>query len=648
MSRPKRKISPQSLKILSMTVKIIAVMTMILSISQLSKNFGTTPILKNITFKIEEREKIAIVGVNGAGKTTLFKILAGQTDYDGGSLNWTKNCQVGYLTQHLDLDDTQTMIECMTHVFDEVIAMEKSIHELEEAMASHPDDRIIMTRYDQLMHTYQERDGYSYKSKIQGVLKGLGFTEEDFTKKIGLLSGGEKTRLCLARLLLKEPDLLLLDEPTNHLDIQALTWLEGYLKGYRNAVLLISHDRYFIDQVASSIIEIENGRSTLYKGNYQQYASQKLVSRQIELKHYIDQQKIIKKQEDSIALLRSFGREKQIRRAESKEKQLAKMDKLDRPESLPQQIRIQFQPRKDSGFEVLRVRHLSKSFSQPLFNDLTFDVKKMDRMAIVGPNGTGKTTFFKILLNELQADSGTFQLGSRVEMAYYDQEHASLDLSKTIFDDVHDTYPALNNFEIRQALAAFQFKGEDVFKEISVLSGGEKGRVVLCKLLLKQANFLILDEPTNHLDIQSKEVLEDALDSFEGTILFISHDRYFINKIANKVLDFNPDGAKVIDGNYDDYQAYKNRQKEIAKEAKPVSQSREEMMKKRRLENEIRKIETAIEKTEKEIAQLKELLQTDEVVNDYVRYNEITEQINQLEEKLEESMEIWENRSLAL
>lgn len=628
---------------------MIAVMTMILSISQLTKNFGTTPVLKNISFKIEDKEKIAIVGVNGAGKTTLFRILAGETDYDSGSLNWVKNCQVGYLTQHLDLDGNQTVIECMTHVFDEVIAMETTLHELEAAMAKHPDDlNIIMARYDQLMHTFQEKDGYSYKSKIQGVLKGLGFKEDDMEKRIALLSGGEKTRLCLARLLLKEPDLLLLDEPTNHLDIQALNWLEGYLKNYRRAILMISHDRYFIDQVASSIVEIENGKSTVYKGNYQTYASQKLISRQIELKHYIDQQKIIKKQEESIALLRSFGREKQIRRAESKEKQLAKMEKIDRPEALPQQIKVQFQPRKDSGFDVLKVRDLAKSFNEPLFDHLTFDVHKHDRIAIVGPNGTGKTTFFKILLGELTADSGTIQTGSRVEIAYYDQEHASLNMTKTIFDDVHDAYPQLTHLEVRQALAAFQFKGEDVFKEISILSGGEKGRVVLCKLLLKQANFLILDEPTNHLDIQSKEVLEDALDGFEGTILFISHDRYFINKIANKVLDFKPHGAHMIEGNYDDYMAYQNRQVNKLPEKHPVSSNREDMMKKRRLESEIKKIEKEIEKSEKEIQALQALLQAEETINDYEKYNQISDQIQQLEEQLESIMEEWEEKSLSL
>ena len=628
--------------------KIIAVMFMILSISQLQKNFGTTPILKNVSFKIEDKEKIAIIGVNGAGKTTLFKILAGETDYDGGSLNWVKNCQVGYLSQHFDFDEQQTIYECMLSVFNHLIEMEETIHDLENQMSSQPEDLdLIMRRYDDLMHTFQDLEGYSYKSKITGVLKGLGFTQKDYEKKIEVLSGGEKTRLSLGKLLLKEPDLLLLDEPTNHLDIDAITWLEGYLKSYRKAVMIISHDRYFIDQVVSSIIEIENGKSVLYKGNYQYYATQKMINRQIELKHYIDQQKIIKKQEESIATLKSFNREKSIKRAESKEKQLAKMEKLDRPEALPEQIRIQFQPRKESGFEVMRVKNLSKAFNKPLFSNLTFDVKRGDRVAIVGPNGIGKTTMFKILLNDLEADSGTITFGSRVETAYYDQEHSSLNTNKTIFDDVHDEYPLMTNGEIRSALAAFQFKGEDVFKEISVLSGGERGRVVLCKLLLKQANFLILDEPTNHLDIQSKEILEDALDGFEGTILFISHDRYFINKIANKILDFNQNNSQIIDGNYDDYTNRKY-QEAIVEQPKVVSSSREDMMKKRRLESDIKKVEQEIQQLETKLAKLQAELTTDEVMEDYQRYNDLTNEISTLEQQLETTMEKWEELSLQL
>ena len=621
---------------------------MILSISQLQKNFGTTPILKNISFKVEDKEKIALIGVNGAGKTTLFKILAGEMDHDGGTLNWVKNCQVGYLSQHFDFDDQDTIYECMLSVFNHLIEMEETIHDLENQMSSQPEDLdLIMRRYDDLMHTFQDLEGYSYKSKITGVLKGLGFTQKDYEKKIEVLSGGEKTRLSLGKLLLKEPDLLLLDEPTNHLDIDAITWLEGYLKSYRKAVMIISHDRYFIDQVVSSIIEIENGKSVLYKGNYQYYATQKMINRQIELKHYIDQQKIIKKQEESIATLKSFNREKSIKRAESKEKQLAKMEKLDRPEALPEQIRIQFQPRKESGFEVMRVKNLSKAFNKPLFSNLTFDVKRGDRVAIVGPYGIGKTTMFKILLNDLEADSGTITFGSRVETAYYDQEHSSLNTSKTIFDDVHDEYPLMTNGEIRSALAAFQFKGEDVFKEISVLSGGERGRVVLCKLLLYHANFLILAEPTNHLDIQSKEILEVALAGFEGTILFISHDRYYINKNANKILDFNQNNSQIIDGNYDDYTNRKY-QEAIVEQPKVVSSSREDMMKKRRLESDIKKVEQEIQQLETKLAKLQAELTTDEVMEDNHRYNDLTNEISTLEQQLETTMEKWEELSLQL
>ena len=497
---------------------------MILSISQLAKSYGDTPILKNITFKVEARDKLAIIGVNGAGKTTLFRILSGQEEPTSGTISMPKHIEIGYLSQNLELEQDKSCIENLTLVFSPLIEMEEKMHELEAQMGNLQGDALnqIMAQYDRLMHTYEENDGYSYKSKIRGVLAGLGFTQAQIEMPVANLSGGQKTRLSLGKLLLKEPDLLLLDEPTNHLDIDAITWLEGYLKSYRKAVIIISHDRYFIDTIASGIIEIENGKSTLYQGNYQQYADKKKELRQIELKHYLDQQKIIQKQEESIALLHSFNREKQVKRARSKEKQLEKMVKLERPEALPEEISLNFKVRLESGFEVLKVRDLSKSFDHLLFQHLNFDVKKQDRIAIIGPNGIGKTTFFKILLGEEKADSGHLLWGSHVEVAYYDQEHASLNPTKTIFDEIHDAYPLMTNTQVRQALAAFQFKQEDVFKEINVLSGGEKGRVVLCKLLLKQANLLILDEPTNHLDISSKEVLEDALNSFDGTILFIS------------------------------------------------------------------------------------------------------------------------------
>ena len=601
---------------------------MILSISQLAKSYGDTPILKNITFKVEARDKLAIIGVNGAGKTTLFRILSGQEEPTSGTLSMPKHIEIGYLSQNLELEQDKSCIENLTLVFSPLIEMEEKMHELEAQMGNLQGDALnqIMAQYDRLMHTYEENDGYSYKSKIRGVLAGLGFTQAQIEMPVANLSGGQKTRLSLGKLLLKEPDLLLLDEPTNHLDIDAITWLEGYLKSYRKAVIIISHDRYFIDTIASGIIEIENGKSTLYQGNYQQYADKKKELRQIELKHYLDQQKIIQKQEESIALLHSFNREKQVKRARSKEKQLEKMVKLERPEALPEEISLNFRVRLESGFEVLKVRDLAKSFDHLLFQHLNFDVKKQDRIAIIGPNGIGKTTFFKILLGEEKADSGHLLWGSHVEVAYYDQEHASLNPTKTIFDEIHDAYPLMTNTQVRQALAAFQFKQEDVFKEINVLSGGEKGRVVLCKLLLKQANLLILDEPTNHLDISSKEVLEDALNSFDGTILFISHDRYFINKIANKVLDFNQDHSQLIDGNYDTYLVRKHPGESTVMPKKETQVSRISEQEQRKMKNTLKNVERKISELEEKQAAFDEELASEEVINDYQKYNDLVSQ----------------------
>ena len=623
---------------------------MILSISQLAKSYGDTPILKNITFKVEARDKLAIIGVNGAGKTTLFRILSGQEEPTSGTLSMPKHIEIGYLSQNLELEQDKSCIENLTLVFSPLIEMEEKMHELEAQMGNLQGDALnqIMAQYDRLMHTYEENDGYSYKSKIRGVLAGLGFTQAQIEMPVANLSGGQKTRLSLGKLLLKEPDLLLLDEPTNHLDIDAITWLEGYLKSYRKAVIIISHDRYFIDTIASGIIEIENGKSTLYQGNYQQYADKKKELRQIELKHYLDQQKIIQKQEESIALLHSFNREKQVKRARSKEKQLEKMVKLERPEALPEEISLNFRVRLESGFEVLKVRDLAKSFDHLLFQHLNFDVKKQDRIAIIGPNGIGKTTFFKILLGEEKADSGHLLWGSHVEVAYYDQEHASLNPTKTIFDEIHDAYPLMTNTQVRQALAAFQFKQEDVFKEINVLSGGEKGRVVLCKLLLKQANLLILDEPTNHLDISSKEVLEDALNSFDGTILFISHDRYFINKIANKVLDFNQDHSQLIDGNYDTYLVRKHPGESTVMPKKETQVSRISEQEQRKMKNTLKNVERKISELEEKQAAFDEELASEEVINDYQKYNDLVSQKEALEEELNTLLEQWESLSEAL
>lgn len=630
--------------------KIVAVIKMILSISQLTKSYGDTPILKNITFKVEARDKLAIIGVNGAGKTTLFRILSGQEEATSGSISMPKHIEIGYLSQNLELEQDKSCLENLTLVFSHLIEMEEQLHQLEAKMGMLEKDELtaIMNQYDRLLHTYEQLDGYSYKSKIRGVLAGLGFTQAQIDMPVANLSGGQKTRLCLGKLLLKEPDLLLLDEPTNHLDIDAITWLEGYLKNYRKAVIIISHDRYFIDTIANGIIEIENGKSTLYQGNYQQYATKKKELRQIELKHYLDQQKIIQKQEESIALLHSFNREKQVKRARSKEKQLEKMVKLDRPEALPEEISLNFKARLESGFEVLKVRDLSKSFDHLLFQHLNFDIKKQDRIAVIGPNGTGKTTFFKILLGEQKANSGELLWGSHVEVAYYDQEHASLNPNKTIFDEIHDAYPLMTNTQVRQALAAFQFKQDDVFKEINVLSGGEKGRVVLCKLLLKQANLLILDEPTNHLDISSKEVLEDALNSFDGTILFISHDRYFINKIANKILDFNKDHSQLIDGNYDTYLLRKHPVETPVTVKKETTVNKISEQEQRKMKNTLKTVEKKISELEAKQAAYDEQLASEEVINDYQKYNDLTSQKEQLEEELNVLLEQWETLSEAL
>ena len=526
---------------------------MILACSSLKKSFQGNDLLKDITFKIEDHDKIAIIGVNGAGKTTLLRILCEEESYDSGDIFKSKDVVIGYLSQHNTLDPTLSIYDALLDVFKPLIQKEKRIRELEALMASSSQLENIMKEYDQLTYEFERDGGYSYESQLKGVLKGLGFGEETWSMNIGILSGGQKTRIALGRLLLLKPDLLLLDEPTNHLDVESIEWLENYLKNYPHAIIMVSHDRYFIDQVTNQIIEIENGKSTLYKCSYDQYALLKKHNREVELKHYIDNQKEIKRMQESIDLLKSFNREKQVKRAESKEKALEKMEKVEKPDAMPQAIRIQFQPLVESGYDVLKVKDLAMSFDKPLFENVQFEVNKQERVALIGPNGIGKTTLFHMILGDYIPQHGKIKLGSKVMIGYYDQEHTSLSFQKTIFQEISDTYPQMNNTEIRNACASFQFKGEDVFKTMDMLSGGERGRVVLMKLLLSRCNFLILDEPTNHLDIESKEVLEDALMNFEGTILFISHDRYFINKLATKVVEMSSHGSHTYSGNYSQY-----------------------------------------------------------------------------------------------
>lgn len=613
---------------------------MLIECSNITKSFQGEILLKDITFKIEDHDKIAVIGVNGAGKTTILNILTDQESYDSGHLFKNKDLSVGYLKQQHDLNMNKTVYECALEVFLPLIKIEDRMRELEMIMANDHSET-IMNEYDCLSHEFQLKDGFSYPSKITGVLKGMGFLEEEFNHKIAELSGGQKTRLCLARLLLEEPKLLVLDEPTNHLDSEAIRFLENYLKGYKNALVVVSHDRYFIDTISNRIIEIENGKSHIYNCNYEAYSIQKRTQRAIDLKHYINQQKEIKKIQESIDTLKSFNREKSIKRAESKEKQLAKLELIEKPENLPSSITVQFHPAIESGYDVLRVDDLSIRYDEMVFEHCYLDIKKGERVAIIGENGIGKTTLFKAIVGQLPITHGKIRFGSHVEIAYYDQEHTSLDYTKTIFKEISDNFPRMTNNEIRSTLAMFNFKGDDVFKDIAILSGGERGRVVLTEVLLKQANLLILDEPTNHLDIASKEVLEDALNSFEGTILFISHDRYFINKIATRVIEIQKDTTTSYQGNYDFYINQK-----IPVEPKSashiVTQSKQRQIMDKKTKNEIRKLERIIDNIEKEILDLKKQLSDEEVINDYQKYNEITENIEEKEMNLMDIMERWE------
>lgn len=612
---------------------------MLIECSNMTKSFQGETLLKDITFKIEDHDKVAVIGVNGAGKTTILNILTGQESYDSGDLFKNKDLTTGYLKQQHDLDMNKTVYDCAVEVFLPLMKIEDRMRELEISMATDHSDA-IMNEYDYLSHEFQERDGFSYPSKITGVLKGMGFLENEFYQKVSELSGGQKTRLCLAKLLLEEPKLLVLDEPTNHLDSEAIRFLESYLKGYKNALIVVSHDRYFIDTISNKIIEIENGKSSIYNCNYEMYSIQKRTQRAIDLKHYINQQKEIKKIQESIDTLKSFNREKSIKRAESKEKQLAKIERIEKPENLPSAITVQFHPTIESGYDVLRVDDLSMRYDEIVFKHCYLDIKKGERVAIVGENGIGKTTLFKAIVGQLPITHGKIRFGSHVEMAYYDQEHESLDNTKTIFKEISDTFPRMTNNEIRSTLALFNFKGDDVFKDISILSGGERGRVVLTEVLLKQANFLILDEPTNHLDIASKEVLEDALNSFPGTILFISHDRYFINRIATRVIEIQKDGTTSYQGNYDSYMNQKVTVED--KTTHVVTESKQKQIIDRKTKNEIKKLERHIDLLENEIKDLKAQLNNEVVINDYKKYNEITDTINEKEIELIDIMEKWE------
>lgn len=618
---------------------------MILSASALTKSYPNQDVLKDITFKMEDHDKLAIIGVNGAGKSTLLHILTGEETADSGSLSINKNMKIGYLSQEHIFDLEKSIYDTLEEPFADLIAIEKRLRELENQMATATNLDAVMREYDSLSAQFDSENGYEMESQIKGVLNGLNFPEDMWHKPMGILSGGQKTRIGLGQLLLRKPDLLILDEPTNHLDLNSIEWLENYLKNYQKAIIVVSHDRYFIDQVSNTIMEIENGRSTIYNCKYAQYAAIKKHNRDVDLKHYLNNQKEIKKMQESIDTLKSFNREKQVKRAESKEKALAKMEKVEKPASLPSSIRIAFDPEVESGFDVLKVKDLAMAFDHPLFKNINFEVKRGEKVGLLGPNGVGKTTLFHLILNDYTPTHGKISLGVKVMIGYYDQEQTSLDHTKTIFDEISDAYPKMTNTEIRNIAAAFLFKGEDVFKTIGDLSGGEKGRVILIKLLLNKANFLLLDEPTNHLDISSEEVLEDALLDFPGTILFISHDRYFINKLATKIVEISPNGSQTYDGDYDYY--IEHRKKNEAEETKENNKATQKAEIKRQIDrktkNRIKKLEQEISQLEETIEEKKDSLNDEEIINDYEKYNALTDEIDALNKQLENLYDEWES-----
>ena len=636
---------------------------MILSCKDITKSYGTDIILKKINFNLEEHEKAAVVGVNGAGKTTLFKIITDNLSYDDGQLYIPKNTTIGYLEQNVDIRSEKTIYEEMLSVFESIFELEEKLHSMERKMSSLSDSEYssFMEQYARFQHEFEESDGYSCKSRINGVLKGLGFTEDEYSQQVCTLSGGQKTRVFLGKLLLMKPDILLLDEPTNHLDIDSIQWLEDFLKSYSGACLIISHDRYFLDRTVSKIIDIENGKSSVYNGNYSFFIKQKDSVRAAQLKQYANQQREIRHQEEVIKTLRQFNREKSIKRAESREKALERMEKMERPENLPEKMHLRLTPQIQSGNDVLSVEDLSMSFgNNKLFSNVSFEIKRGEKVAIIGPNGIGKSTLFKIILNELKPDFGKVVLGVNVNPGYYDQEHHELDDKNTIFDEIHNAYPNMTNGEIRNVLASFVFTEDDVFKTIGTLSGGEKGRVSLAKIMLSKSNFLILDEPTNHLDMYSKEILEDAINNYDGTVLYISHDRYFIDKTAERTLELSRDGITQYLGNYSycmEKKAEKARIEELSKEnSKTPIQSasvhsdsktdwlaqKEEQAKARKKANDIKKVEDEIEKTEKLIKSLEEKLFDPEISADSGKVKELYEEKVSLEEKLEELYEKWE------
>lgn len=650
---------------------------MLLSVTNIHKSFLEVPILKNVSFHIEDHDKAAIVGINGAGKTTLLRIIMGELSADEGLVTLAKGKNVGYLSQHEAVLKENTIYQELLSVKQEILIMERQMHTMELQMKSAQGERLdkLMEDYADLTHRYEQANGYAYQSELTGVLKGLGFAEEEFHKSISTLSGGQKTRVALGKLLLLKPDLIILDEPTNHLDLSSITWLETYLLNYKGAVIIVSHDRFFLDRIANKVIEIDNAKASVFSGNYTAYAAAKEIQRTAARNAYLKQQQEIKHQEAVIEKLKSFNREKSIKRAESREKMLEKIDVLEKPVEVRADMQLALTPRKESGMDVLQVEGLAKAFgSLSLFQDLSFSLKKGEHVAIIGDNGTGKTTILKIINELLPPDCGSIRLGANVQIGYYDQEHHVLHPEKTLFEEISDDYPFLNNTEIRNTLAAFLFTGEDVFQQIKTLSGGERGRLSLAKLMLSEANFLILDEPTNHLDIQSKEILEDALNAYTGTVLYVSHDRYFINRTAHRILDLNRRVLTNYLGNYDYY--LEKREEQLARiDASPTvsisagtapqqrrtnngsaadgisnakqdwKSQKEEQAARRKRENELKKCEEQIETLETRNKEIDALMVLPDICTSVTKLQELNGEKEENEVKLSELYEKWEELS---